>query len=63
MVRIMHMLMLTITVRLTTPKRDEHGAGAVEWLMVLGAGIAIAIFAGDSVMTFAKGLVGGLGGK
>jgi hypothetical protein len=30
---------------------------------VLGAGIAIAYFAGDSVMAFAKGLVANLGGR
>ena len=41
--------------------RDERGASAVEWLVILGAGIAIAYFAGDSVMAFAKSLVGDLG--
>lgn len=42
-------------------KRDERGASAVEWLVILGAGIAIAYFAGDSVMAFAKNLAGQLG--
>lgn len=42
------------------PKRDERGE-AVPWLIVIGAGIGIAYFAGDSVLAFAKGLVGKLG--
>jgi hypothetical protein len=41
-------------------ERDERGE-AVPWLIVLGAGIAIAYFAGDAVMAFAKSLVGQLG--
>ena len=36
--------------------RDERGAAAVEWLLVVGAGAAIAYFAGDSVMAFAKSI-------
>ena len=44
-------------------KQDERGASAVEWLIVLGAGIGIAYFAGDSVWAFAKGLAGSLGGQ
>lgn len=65
MVRIINLLMLTLAARITTVttrKRDERGEGAVPWLIVLGAGIAIAYFAGDSVMAFAKGLVANLGG-
>jgi Flp pilus assembly pilin Flp len=54
-------LILSAWSRLVRQERDERGAGAVEWLVVLGAGIAIAYFAGDSVMAFAKSLVGGLG--
>ncbi len=42
-------------------RRDERGE-AVPWLIVIGAGVAIAYFAGDSVMAFAKSLVGKLGG-
>jgi hypothetical protein len=41
-------------------RRDERGE-AVPWLIVIGAGVAIAYFAGDSVMAFAKSLVGKLG--
>ena len=63
MVRIMHLLMLTFAARTTNLERDERGEGAVPWLIVLGAGIAIAYFAGDSVMAFAKSLVADLGGK
>lgn len=62
MIRIVHLLMLTIVARVSH-SRDERGEGAVPWLIVLGAGIAIAYFAGDSVMAFAKNLVAGLGGK
>ncbi len=70
LIRVLNVLMLTLMLRIlgsaTTfihqPRtRDERGAGAVEWLVVLSAGIAIAYFAGDSVMAFAKSLVGGLG--
>lgn len=61
MVRIIGMFKLTVA-RLTRP-RDERGEGAVPWLVVLGFGVAIAIFAGDSVMAFAQSLVGQLGGK
>ena len=46
---------------LTAPrKRDERGASAVDWLIVTGATIGIAYFAGDSIMAFAKDLVGQL---
>lgn len=65
MVRIMLMLTLAARIatnRISTRKRNERGAGAVDWLIVLGAGIAIAYFAGDAVMDFAKGLVADLGG-
>lgn len=62
MTRIIQLLTLTVTARLSRP-RDERGEGAVPWLVVLGFGVAIAIFAGDSVMSFAKGLVGALGGQ
>ena len=50
----------TTTARVHAAKRNERGE-AVPWLIVLGAGIAIAYFAGDSVMAFAKNLVGQLG--
>lgn len=50
----------SITTRVRAHQRDERGE-AVPWLIVLGAGIAIAYFAGDSVMAFAKNLVGQLG--
>ena len=62
MIRI-YLLMLALAARITTAsrKRDERGEGAVPWLIVLGAGIAIAYFAGDAVMAFAKGLVANLG--
>jgi len=61
MIRLIQMMLLTMVVRFQTRKRDERGASAVDWLIVVGAGIAIAYFAGDSVMTFAKSLVGKLG--
>ncbi len=61
MIRLFQMMLLTILVRFQTKKRDERGASAVDWLIVVGAGIAIAYFAGDSVMAFAKSLVGKLG--
>ncbi len=60
MLTVMLRLVLTTASRLQAPKRDERGE-AVPWLIVLGAGIAIAYFAGDSVMAFAKNLVGQLG--
>ena len=60
MLTLMLRLMLTTTSRFEARKRDERGE-AVPWLIVLGAGIAIAYFAGDSVMAFAKSLVGQLG--
>lgn len=60
--RIIQQLMLTVAVRLSRP-RDDRGEGAVPWLVVLGFGVAIAMFAGDAVMNFAKGLVGSLGGQ
>ncbi|MGD9961854.1 hypothetical protein [Nocardioides sp.] len=68
--RVLNVLMLTLMLRMKGSatafihqprKRDERGASAVEWLVILGAGIAIAYFAGDSVMAFAKSLVGDLG--
>lgn len=68
--RVLNVLILTLMLRVkgTTKvlihqsrERDERGASAVEWLVILGAGIAIAYFAGDSVMAFAKSLVGDLG--
>lgn len=65
MVRIVNLLILALAARMTTVtnrKRDERGEGAVSWLIVLGAGIAIAYLAGDSVMAFAKALVADLGG-
>ncbi len=66
--RLINTVMLALMLRMTATaaaryraaKRDERGE-AVPWLIVLGAGIAIAYFAGDSVMAFAKGLVGQLG--
>jgi len=61
MIRLIQMMLLTMVVRFQSRKRDERGASAVDWLIVVGAGIAIAYFAGDSVMAFAKSLVGKLG--
>ena len=61
MIRLFQMMLLTMGVRLQSRKRDERGASAVDWLIVVGAGITIAYFAGDSVMDFAKSLVGKLG--
>lgn len=61
MIRLFQMMLLTMLVRFQSKKRDERGASAVDWLIVVGAGIAIAYFAGDSVMAFAKSLVGKLG--
>lgn len=67
--RVLHVLMPTLIPRtngsaayIRKPrKRDERGASAVDWLIITGIGIAIAYFAGDSVMAFAKTLVGQLG--
>lgn len=61
MIRLIQMMLLTMMVRLHTRTRDERGASAVDWLIVVGASIAIAYFAGDSVMAFAKSLVSNLG--
>jgi len=61
MIRLIQMMLLTMLVRPRTRTRDERGASAVDWLIVVGAGIAIAYFAGDSVMAFAKTLVSNLG--
>ncbi len=41
-------------------RRDERG-DAVSWLIVVGAGVGIAYFAGDSVMSFAKQVASQLG--
>jgi hypothetical protein len=66
MVRIMQLLILTLAAHITatfttlTSRRDERGE-AVGWLIVVGAAIAIAYFAGDSVMAFAKNVVANLG--
>lgn len=68
--RVLNVLMLTLMLRMKgsavafirKPRtRDERGASAVDWLIITGIGIAIAYFAGDSVMAFAKTLVGQLG--
>ncbi|WP_341925135.1 hypothetical protein [Nocardioides psychrotolerans] len=70
LIRVLNVLILPLMLRMKgsatafirQPRnRDERGASAVEWLVILGAGIAIAYFAGDSVMAFAKSLVGQLG--
>jgi hypothetical protein len=61
MTRLIQMMLLTMTARLPAPNRDQRGASAVDWLIVVGAAVAIAYFAGDSVMSFAKSLVGKLG--
>lgn len=69
--RVLNVLTLTLMMRMRSSatafihqprERDDRGASAVEWLVVLGAGIGIAYFAGDSVMVFARSLVGRLGG-
>lgn len=69
-IRVLNVLILTLTLRtkgcatalIGQPRtRDERGASSVEWLVILGAGVAIAYFAGDSVMAFARNLVGQLG--
>lgn len=61
MVQMIKVLMLTLLLRLHSPQKGERGE-AVPWLIVLGAGIGIAYFAGDAVMDFARTLVGNLGG-
>ena len=60
MTRIMLMAYVWLVARVADRRRDERGE-AVPWLIVVGAGVAIAYFAGDAVMSFAKGLVGKLG--
>lgn len=60
MTRIMLMAYVWLVARLNDRSHDERGE-AVPWLIVIGAGVAIAYFAGDSVMSFAKSLVGKLG--
>ena len=60
MTRIMLMAYVWLVARFADRRRDERGE-AVPWLIVVGAGVAIAYFAGDAVMSFAKGLVGKLG--
>jgi len=63
-IRIYLMLAMVMGQFMAQPrKRDERGASAVEWLIILGAGIGIAYFAGDSVWAFARGLAGSLGGR
>lgn len=47
---------------LLTPRQRDDRGDAVGWLIVVGASVGIAYFAGDSVMTFARGLAGRLGG-
>ena len=59
--RIMLTAYIWLLSRFADRRHDERGE-AVPWLIVIGAGVAIAYFAGDSVMTFAKSLVGKLGG-
>jgi hypothetical protein len=56
----MLMAYVWLVARFADRRRDERGE-AVPWLIVIGAGVAIAYFAGDAVMSFAKGLVGKLG--
>jgi len=58
--RIMLMAYVWLVARFADRRHDERGE-AVPWLIVIGAGVAIAYFAGDSVMSFAKSLVGKLG--
>jgi hypothetical protein len=60
MTRIMLTAYVWLLPGFTNRRRDERGE-AVPWLIVIGAGVAIAYFAGDSVMAFAKSLVGKLG--
>ena len=61
MTRIMLTAYLWLLSRFADRRPDERGE-AVPWLIVIGAGVGIAYFAGDSVMAFAKSLVGRLGG-
>lgn len=56
-----HGLLLAMLITRLNRSRDERGASAVEWLLVVGAGAAIAYFAGDSVMAFAKNIASKLG--
>ena len=58
--RIMLTAYIWLLSRFADRRHDERGE-AVPWLIVIGAGVAIAYFAGDSVMSFAKSLVGNLG--
>ena len=58
--RIMLMAYIWLVAGFADRRRNEQGE-AVPWLIVIGAGVAIAYFAGDSVMSFAKSLVGNLG--
>ncbi len=58
--RIMLMAYVWLVARFADRRRDERGE-AVPWLIVIGASVAIAYFAGDAVMSFAKNLVGKLG--
>ena len=58
--RIMLMAYIWLVAGFAGRRREERGE-AVPWLIVIGAGVAIAYFAGDSVMSFAKSLVGNLG--
>ena len=46
--------MLTLVVRLQSQRKDERGASAVEWLIVLGGGIGVAYFAGAAAWSSAK---------
>lgn len=41
-------------------RRTDRGA-AVEWLIVVGAAVGIAYFAGDAVLSFAKSVAAKLG--
>lgn len=56
-----HCLLAAMLSARASRSRDERGAAAVEWLLVVGAGAAIAYFAGDSVMAFAKSIAAKLG--
>lgn len=68
--RVLNVLILTLMPRIKGAAvavfrrariRDERGASAVDWLIITGVSIAIAYLAGDSVMAFARTLVGQLG--